>query len=142
MRRAMDRNVVRPYTKTKSSRSVGLPAHLVAQLRVWRAACPASRDNLVFPGPSGEHLDPSDFRSRIFKPAVVRAGIDPTFRIHRLRHTAASWYVHAGATVVDLMRVFGWTQMQTATRYIHMLDTPAALAALLSESRERVLGND
>ena len=134
--RAMDLDVVRLYTKTKSSRTVGLPDHVAVLLRQWASQCPSSELGLVFPRPSGRVLDPSDFRRRVFKPALVRAGIDPSFRIHDLRHTAASWYVCAGASVVDLMRVFGWTQMQTAMRYIHMLDTPTALAALLSESRE------
>jgi len=135
VRRAMDLDVVRLYTKTKSSRTVGLPDHLAVLLRQWATECPPSELGLVFPRPSGRVLEPSDFRKRVFKPALVRAGLDPSFRIHDLRHTAASWYVRAGASVVDLMRVFGWTQMQTAMRYIHMLDTPAALATLLSESR-------
>lgn len=135
VRRAMDRNVVRMYTKTKASRTVGLPAHLREQLARWKADCPASEDNLVFPSPRGRPIEPSTFRTRVFKPALARAGIDPSFRIHDLRHTAASWYVRAGASVVDLMRVFGWSQMQTALRYIHMLETPTMLAELLSESR-------
>jgi len=139
VRRAMDRDVVRMYTKTKSSRSVGVPEHVRALLCAWRQQCPSSDMGLVFPQQSGRVLEPSDFRKRVFKPALARAGLDPSFRIHDLRHTAASWYVRAGASVVDLMRVFGWSQMQTAMRYIHMLDTPTALAALLTESRESSL---
>ena len=139
VRRAMDRDTVRMYTKTKSSRSVGLPEHIRALLSDWRHQCPPSDLDLVFPQQSGRVVEPSGFRRWVFKPALVRAGLDPSFRIHDLRHTAASWYVHAGASVVDLMRVFGWSQMQTAMRYIHMLDTPTALAALLTESRETSL---
>ena len=139
VRRVMDLDTIRMYTKTKSSRSVGLPGHIRELLTAWQGECPASDQNLVFPQSSGRVLEPSDFRKRVFRPALVRAGLNPAFRIHDLRHTAASWYVHAGASVVDLMRVFGWSQMQTAMRYIHMLDTPATLAALLSESRETSL---
>jgi len=140
VRRAMDRDVVRMYTKTRSSRTVGLPEHLIELLRRWRLDCPTSDLDLVFPQRSGRVLEPSDFRKRIFKPALLRAGLDPSFRIHDLRHTAASWYVQAGATVVDLMRVFGWTQMQTAMRYLHMLDTPTILASMLADSRASTLG--
>jgi len=139
VRRAMDRDTVRMYTKTKSSRSVGLPEHVRVLLSDWRHQCPPSELDLVFPQPSGRAIEPSGFRRWVFKPALGRAGLDPSFRIHDLRHTAASWYVRAGASVVDLMRVFGWSQMQTAMRYIHMLDTPTALAALLTESRETSL---
>lgn len=139
VRRVMDRDVLRTYTKTKRSRSVGLPEHLLSTMRQWRLECPVSEPGLAFPQPSGRVLEPSDFRKRVFKPALVRAGLDPSFRIHDLRHTAASWYVRAGASVVDLMRVFGWSQMQTAMRYIHMLDTPTTLADMLSESRTKAL---
>jgi len=135
VRKAMDRGVVRMYTKTKASRSVGLPANLRERLSQWRRQCPPSAAGLVFPLPSGGAIDPSALRTRVFKPALLQAGLDPSFRLHDLRHTAASWYVRAGATVVDLMRVFGWTQMQTALRYIHMLETPTLLADRLSDSR-------
>ena len=139
VRRAMDRDVLRMYTKTKSSRSVGIPDHLRSTLRDWRLASPESELGVVFPQRSGRVLDSSDFRKRVFKPALVRAGLDPSFRIHDLRHTAASWYVRAGASMADLMRIFGWSQMQTAMRYIHMLDTPTTLAALLTEARDGTL---
>ncbi len=142
VRRAMDRDTVRMYTKTKASRSVGLPTHLRSLLSEWRQHRPESELGLVFPQQSGRVLEPSDFRKRVFKPALRLAGLDPAFRIHDLRHTAASWYVRAGASVVDLMRVFGWSQMGTATRYVHMLDTPATLAALITESRANMLGAD
>jgi len=135
VRKAMDREVVRMYTKTKQSRSVGIPDLPLEVLRAWRAHCPPSAGDLVFPLPCGSPIDPSTFRSRVFKPALRAAEIDPSFRIHDLRHTAASWCVRAGATVVDLMRVFGWSQLQTALRYIHMLDTPTTLADLLTQSR-------
>jgi integrase len=140
VRRAMDRTVVRMYTKTKGSRAVGLPTHLRLELRAWRLQCPPGDGDLVFPSPSGAPLDPGAFRSRVFKPALAQAGLDRSFRIHDLRHTAASWYVRAGANVVDLMRVFGWTQMQTALRYIHMLETPTLLADMLEASRDGHLG--
>ena len=142
VRRAMDLNTVRLYTKTKSSRTVGLPDHLATLLLNWKSVCPASELSLVFPRPSGRVLEPSEFRKRVFKPALMIANLDPSFRIHDLRHTAASLYVRAGASVVDLMRVFGWSQMQTAMRYIHMLDTPSVLAAMLSESRTSNLSAD
>jgi len=136
VRRAMDRNVVRMYTKTKGSRSVGIPAHLVDALKEWSDLCPSSALNLVFPLPCGSPIDGSSFAKRYFKPALERAGIDRAFRIHDLRHTAASWYVRAGASVVDLMGAFGWSQLQTALRYVHRYETPVGLAEKLTASRD------
>jgi integrase len=38
----------------------------------------------------GDPLRLSNFRNRIWKPAVVAAELEPSLRIHDLRHTAAS----------------------------------------------------
>ena len=137
--KAMDRGVIRSYTKTKSARCVGLPAHLVEELREWSRVCPPSPLDLVFPVPCGSPIDGTTFSKRYFRPAVKRAGIDPSFRVHDMRHTAASWHVRAGATVPDLMYVFGWSQLQTAMRYIHSFQTPTGLAEKITISRDEQL---
>ncbi len=64
-------------------------------------------------------LDLDTFRARVFRPAVLRAGLPPSTRIHDLRHTSASLYLQSGATLREVMEIHGWRQMQTAVRYLH-----------------------
>jgi integrase len=128
-------------TKTGAGRIVPLPPHIVATLRERLAARqpPPAPSALVFPGPSGGPLCLDDFRARTFRPAVVRAGLNPNLRIHDLRHTSASLYLQSGATVREVMAIHGWNQMQTAMRYLHNGDTLGAAAARLSETRAQIL---
>lgn len=135
------RNQLQQGTKTGAGRLVPLPPHIVGTLRERLAARepPPAPGALVFPSPSGGPLCLDDFRARIFKPAVARAGLNPNLRIHDLRHTSASLYLQSGATVREVMAIHGWSQMQTAMRYLHTGDTLGAAAARLSASREKAL---
>ncbi len=123
-------------TKTGHDRVVPLPPHVADALRGWRAECPSCDRNLVFPQPNGKPLDLDIFRARVFKPAVLRAGLPPRLRFHDLRHTSASLYLQSGATVREVMDIHGWRQMQTAMRYLHTPDTLATAAERLSALRE------
>jgi len=60
-------------------------------------------------------------------------------RIHDLRHTAASLYLQSGATVREVMEIFGWSQMQTALRYLHTTEPLTLAAQRLSDVRETAL---
>jgi integrase len=106
-------------TKTGHDRTVPLPSHIAAMLAEWRPHCPPSAANLVFPARNGGPLDLDTFRARVFRPAVLRAGLPPSTRIHDLRHTSASLYLQSGATLREVMEIHGWRQMQTAVRYLH-----------------------
>ena len=122
-------------TKTGRDRIVPLPPHIATMLAQWRSLCPPSADDLVFPARSGRPLDLDTFRARVFKPAVVRAGLPPELRFHDLRHTAASLLLHSGATVRDVMEICGWSQLSTAQRYLHPTATLAKVAVALLELR-------
>lgn len=128
-------------TKTGRDRTVPLPPHICTMLSRWRAHCPASADNLVFPGPAGTILDLDTFRARVFKPAVIAASLPERLRIHDLRHTAASLYLQSGATVREVMEIFGWTQMQTALRYLHTTQPLSEAAGRLSQHRAAAVGS-
>ena len=52
----------------------------------------------LFTGPQGGLLTPSNWRNRIWHPAVLKAGIEPPATPHALRHTAISRWIAAGAT--------------------------------------------
>ena len=81
-------------------------ADSLAALMVGKA-----RDELVFTDMRGGVLRNSNWRARVFEPAVTkcRAADDtfPAITPHDLRHTAASLAVSAGANVKALQRMLG-----------------------------------
>lgn len=66
----------KPYPKTKAGRRVvPLPPFVVAQLRGHRDAYPAGPAGEVFTNTAGGPLRRTLFRSRVWRPALVRAGL-------------------------------------------------------------------
>jgi integrase len=109
--------------KTRSSvRSIAVPS-LVAEsldehLRRWAGA---GRQGWVFAATDGGHIDPDNFRSRVWVPAVAAAGLAP-LRIHDLRHTTASLAIAAGADVKTLQTMLGHASaVMTLDRYGHLM---------------------
>ena len=73
-------------TKTKASRSVALPAFVMNAIASHVGAWPET-PIMVFRSPEGSLVRRSNFRNRVWLPAVRAAGVEP-LRIHDLRHTA------------------------------------------------------
>jgi integrase len=95
--------------KTWERRSVPFPAVLAderAALMVGKG-----RDELVFTDMRGGVLRNSNWRARVFEPAVTACQKAdesfPSITPHDLRHTAASLAVSAGANVKALQRMLG-----------------------------------
>lgn len=95
--------------KTWERRSVPFPAVLcdgLAELMVGKG-----RDDLVFTDQRGGVLRNSNWRARVFRPAVAKcqAADDtfPTITPHDLRHTAASLAISARANVKAVQRMLG-----------------------------------
>ncbi len=114
--------VIQPLKTRSSVRSVALPAVVVdsldEHLRRWAGP---GRDGFVFTSPGGGHLEPDNFRSRIWTPAVAAAGLAP-LRIHDLRHTTASLAIAAGADVKLLQTMLGHASaVMTLDRYGHLM---------------------
>lgn len=63
--------------------------------------------DLVFTSAQGTQIRPKNFKRRHFDTAVKAAGLPDGFRVHDLRHTAASWAIHAGASVLAVQRMLG-----------------------------------
>ena len=129
--------------KTKSSqRSLVLPVvvaeELADHLDTW--AEPRST-GFVFTAPDGGHIDPDNFRSRIWTPAVAAAALDG-LRIHDLRHTTASLAIGAGADVKLLQTMLGHASaVMTLDRYGHLIpgrgqDVADRLDQMVHASRE------
>lgn len=93
--------------KSHKRRSVPFPRFLSEALA---AACEGkSREDLVFPGPTGDYLRPARVHAENhswFAAAIERAEL-PRITPHDLRHTAASFAVSAGANVKAVQRMLG-----------------------------------
>jgi len=53
------------------------------------------------------------FRTRVWKPTLIRAGLEPILRFHDLRHSYATWLVDDGVPVNMVQRVMGHERSAT-----------------------------
>lgn len=95
--------------KTWERRSVPFPAVLCDELAALMIG--KARDDLVFTDQRGGVLRNSNWRARVFRPAVAKCqAMDetfPTITPHDVRHTAASLAVSAHANVKAVQRMLG-----------------------------------
>jgi integrase len=77
---------------------------------------------LLFPSPRGEVLNLSNFRRRVWAPAVTSSGVAKPARIYDLRSTFASNALAAGVTVFELARVMGTSVAMIERHYGALLD--------------------
>ena len=84
--------------------------------------------------PSGSHVfqwngrPVDDCNGKSLKGAVKRAGLGP-LRWHDLRHTFASWALHGGVTLHELMQLGGWQSYVMVLRYAHLAPEHLSAAA-------------
>jgi len=128
------RDLRRPKTDS-GVRSVPLFPSVDAALRELSArALERGRyapDELVFGSMRGTPLHPSNFRRRVWDPALRLAGLEAEgYRFHDLRHTCVSRLVAAGADVKLVQAVAGHANpLITLKRYSHLLDARVTEAA-------------
>jgi integrase len=92
--------------KNHERRSVPLPRSFAEELRDLTDG--RAPDALVFTAPEGGPLRYSNFRHRVFDPAVKAAGLGGLgITPHKLRHTAASLAIAAGADVKVVQLMLG-----------------------------------
>jgi integrase len=124
-----------------SRRTLRTPPFLVTMLSEHVAARsrPAA-DELVFVAPEGGPLRRSAFRTRVFNPAVARAGLDG-LTFNGLRHTAGALMVEAGAHIEAMKQRMGHSSIRvTSDVYGALLPSvdesvTAALDARFADSR-------
>lgn len=117
--------------KNGKARTVGLPAFVAGLLRQGSAAA----DDLVFPDRNGGYLRANNVRRRWWAQAVETVRLYPeviaggdghertvySFKIHELRHTAASLAIQAGAHIKSLQNMLGHASAAlTLDRYGHL----------------------
>jgi len=92
--------------KNHEKRSVPLPRSFADEL--GGLARGRQADELLFTAPEGGPLRYANFRSRVFDPAVKEAGLGGMgITPHKLRHTAASLAISAGADVKVVQLMLG-----------------------------------
>jgi integrase len=83
-------------TKTYEHRTVPLPVFLVEKLARHLEKVPRDPEALVFTTRNSQPLRGSNWRRRVWFPALEAAGLPPETRIHDLRHTCASLLIEQG----------------------------------------------
>lgn len=92
--------------KTRKRRTVPIPASLVEVLRPLVDG--RGQDDRLFTTAKGNALRKNNWRTREFLPAVKAAGIElEGLTPHKLRHTAASLAIAAGADVKVVQLMLG-----------------------------------
>jgi integrase len=90
----------------------------------------------------GGPLSYTNFRRRVWRPAVLASGLDPALRYHDLRHTCASWLIARGGTARAVMAWMGHSTIKvTFDRYGHLfpheLENLASSLSGLRQAPER-----
>ena len=123
-----------PKTAT-GRRVVTAPAFLVTALEALNSELEPRPGDLLFFDTAGRPLRRSNWRRRVFVPAKKLAGIDPTFRLHDLRHTSATWMLERGLSPKVVAERLGHASVSTTLdTYAHVVGSlEADAAAVLNE---------
>ena len=97
--------------KSHQSRTVPLPPFLACEISEQVKG--KRPDDLIFTTSGGHILRLSNWRRGVFLPAQARVGISAAFRVHDLRHTAASLMVQAGYPPKMLQEIMGHASITT-----------------------------
>jgi integrase len=131
--------VVVAAPKTRAGRrTVTVPAAIVPELERHLAAHVGPEAGApLFTAQYGAPLDRTNFRQRVWLPAVEAAGVGQ-LRLHDLRHTAATLAATTGASTKELMARMGHASSRAALIYQHATeDRDRAIAEALSELVDR-----
>jgi integrase len=119
-----ERIIFKGYPKDDEHRVIKVGQQLVDLISAHIAERGLSRDDLLFssthrPGPTP--VSRNTFRTRVWLPALERAGLGFHVRVHDLRHAHASWLLAGGADLRTVMARMGHSQVTTTQRYLHTL---------------------
>jgi integrase len=83
----------------------------------------------LFVNRAGQPIRIHGFGRRVWRPALERAGIDKTPRIHDLRHTCASWLIQQGVPLPVIQQRLGHESIETTVGTYGHLDRRSHQAA-------------
>lgn len=123
VRRAWKGKCLADYTKDGSDRHTRIRPVLRGRLDEYWVARGKPTTGFVFAYPDGRPLDGDILREQ-YDRAKRTVGLGD-YTIHDLRHTACSLAHQAGSTPAEIMRDFGWADLQMLKRYLHPYDRGA-----------------
>jgi integrase len=133
----------KPYPKNDQHRTLSIGKTLVELLEQHITERELDADDLLFPSSLRDGTRPvsrNTFRTKVWLPALGRAGLDFHVRMHDLRHAHASWLLAGGADLKAVMERMGHSQLLTAQRYLHTLpDADEQALAAFERIRSRKL---
>ena len=137
-----------PPKSRAGRRVVDFPDLIVPDLRKHLRSVPAGA--LVFTSPEGSPLSNTNFRRRVWVPALAAVGLEG-IHIHDLRHTGNQFTANAGANTKELMVRMGHDSERAALIYLHSSDkrqrsladavAKAARAELAQSKKRRPIGH-
>jgi len=131
------RMLTKPYPKDNKPRVMGLPPELVSQLGAYIVDRRLKPGDLLFATRDGTPLSRNTFRTRVWRPAIKKSGVDFDVRVHDLRHADASWLLAGGSDLKSVMDRMGHAQI-TTQKYLHALpDADAKNLDALNRIRRR-----
>lgn len=121
--------ILGPPKTARSRRRLALPRFVVTHLAQYIEQCPPGRDGFLLTGPDGGGLRRSNFRKRVWLPAVA-ATVGQPCTFHDLRHTHATLLIREGLHPKVIQSRMGHTSIRTTLdTYGHLfpgLDEAAA----------------
>lgn len=143
--------VAQAWKGTGASRALGPPKSKKSRRTVNAAtlalAAAAPRlgkpNDYVFTTPTSRVVAYSNFRDRIWLPAVTTAQIEPRPGCHALRHTFASWLISEGMSLEAVQDQLGHESILTTRKlYAHLLPAVGVAAGkAASAALNRALGH-
>ena len=127
-----ERYVIADGPKEGEWRRVQVTPALLSLLREHMLERGIRSEDLLFGTSVGTPMSRNTFRTRVWQPARVAAGLPKGVTPHLLRHSHASWLLAGGADLVVVMNRLGHRQIQTTQGYLHSMPDAGdrALAAL------------
>ena len=130
-------------TKTHQARTVTLPRFLRTMLNRHLQGVSADPGALVFTAPGGGPLRLTNFRRRVWVPALRAAKLSERVRIHDLRHTCASLLIAQGEHPKAIQEHLGHSSIQVSIdRYGHLFPDQQEHLAEALESTYQAAAKD
>jgi integrase len=128
------RQIFGPPKTAAGQRTVAVPPPIVAELEAHLAQfSEPGADGFVFTAPGGGAIRRSNFRNRVWLPAVRATGLEH-LRFHDLRHTGNTLAAATGASTRELMARMGHASPRAALIYQHATrERDQAIAAALGQ---------